>query len=75
MTLTITRKIDIDTNDIIKKYNLTSNSTREEVYDAIQEYTEEFDDCDYYIIDFDAYGEIYKAIRAQIGEQFTMECV
>ena len=41
-------EIEVEIDEIIANYNITKNWNRVDIYDAVNDYISELDDCEYY---------------------------
>ena len=68
MTLTKTIEINIDIDQIIDEYDLDSNSSWYRIMVSVDDYVAGFDDCEYYLIEY----EDKRAIAQTIAEKLDV---
>lgn len=73
MEFEVKTTVYIDIDYIIENYKLNSNSLKAVIKDAINDYVDSMDDCDYYLIDDNNVRQrIFNEISNRIGLQLSL---
>ena len=72
MEFEVTTSVFIDVDYIIEDYKLNSDSLKASIKDAISDYVDGMDDCDYCLIDDDVRQRIFDEISNRIGLQLSL---